>query len=348
MTASGRSAASVMDTLIAQLSEPSSSWSVGAPGAIAEFHRDVPEPCEFPGPACALTALGAIRLAPHSSVRSHAYEILSARPGAWHHGIALHLPEGTAAMSSRRVVTELGPDREAIREQDRDATLFDLGLGAPHCDYHVRTADPDAISRLRHAAGTSLLEACCDLYDELVRMSPHRVFVSRAGRIEIYQRIAPPGETTPHGPHTHLLPRLFRPARSHLPHTPLPAGAAPCMTLFPANPVFDAAGHVKPFDSREHAAFQALLGRYGDAGDCAVKAAVWRAVRSGKPPSALGGALGTRRQRIAARVALRQLGHLDGPSALLGEWHRVLERGLAGRNLALAQSPAAAAGALAH
>ncbi len=325
-----------MRLLEAHLACASSSWSIGVPGAIAEFHRDDSDRCMFEGPGCAITELGALRLDPRAHIRAHAYEILSAHPKMWHHGIALSVPADAGAMSGRRVLTEVGPDRDAIQSQDRDAVLFDLGLGSAYCDYHVRSADPVHIARLRQALGTSLLDACCELYDGIVRMSPHRVFVSRFARIEIYQHIGKPGDLTPHGPHTHLLPKLFRPARSHFSHTALPAGEVPCMTLYPANPVSDAAGQAKLFNAQEHAAFQSLLARYGDAGDVAVKNAVWQALRSGQPPGSID-TLSARRSRIAARVALRQLLHSDGSSPALLAWRSALERGI--HNRSLAQAP---------
>lgn len=339
--------AGVMHMLEAHLACASSAWSIGAPGAIAEFHRGAADPCTYDSPGCAITGLGALRFEPCARVHAHAYEILSAQPQHWHHGIALTLPADAGAMSGRRVITELGPDREAIRAQDRDGVLFDLGLGSAWCDYHVRTADPAQVALLRQAAGASLLDPCCALYDDIVRMSPHRVFVSRLARIEIYQRIASPGDLTPQGPHTHLLPKLFRPARSHFPHTALPAGEGPCLVLYPANPVFDAAGRAKPFDAREHEAFQALLATYGDARDVAVKRAVWQAVRAGRSPGSIA-APSARRSRIAARIALRQLLHSDGFSSALADWRAVLERGIHTRSLTQAPGTSGAQHASAH
>lgn len=331
------SSGAVMRMLEEHLACSSSSWSIGVPGAIAEFHRDESDPSSFDGPGCVVTELGALRLDVQAAVRAHAYEILSAHPKMWHHGIALSLPADSCAMSGRREITELGPDREAIRPQGRDGVLFDLGLGSAYCDYYVRTADPAHIAHLRRAVGTSLLHPCCELYDDIVRMSPHRVFVSKLARIEIYQRIGKPGDLTPHGPHTHLMPKLFRPARTHFSHTALPAGETPCMTLYPANPVFDDAGRSKPFDRAQHEAFQTLLGIYGDANDVAVKRMVWRAVRAGAPPGSID-TLTARRERIAARVALRQLLHSDGSSTALSQWRSALERGIYGRGLAGAGS----------
>jgi hypothetical protein len=300
----------LVGTLEEHLAGTSSSWSIGVPGAIAEFHRRASDVCRFQGSACVVTPLGAIRLERLDGVRAHAYEILSARPERWHHGIVLGARADQCMMSGRRAITEAGPDHRAIRSEDRDGVLFDLALRSPHCDFYVRVFDREHIERLREAVGTTLLDPCCTLYDDIVRMSPHRVFVSRLARIEIYQRIGKPGAPTPDGPHTHLLPKLFRPGRSHWSTLGLPQDFEPCLTLYPANPVFDREGRPKPFDAAEHGAFQSLLAMYGDRTHVAVKDLVWRAARAGAAPTALS-VPAERRARIACRVALRQLLHSD-------------------------------------
>ncbi len=61
---------------------------------------------------------------------------------SWSHRIALCLRESQSAMTQRLVLTELGPDREALRESDREAVLFDLGLGALQVDACIRVSDP--------------------------------------------------------------------------------------------------------------------------------------------------------------------------------------------------------------
>ena len=72
---------------------------------------------------------------------------------SWSQRIALCLPDDACAMSRRSVLTELGPDTAALREQDRTAMLFDLGLDALQADLCVRVADPDVAFRLRSHCG---------------------------------------------------------------------------------------------------------------------------------------------------------------------------------------------------
>ena len=49
----------------------------------------------------------------------------------------------------------------------------------------------------------------------ILAANPHRVFISRLGRIEVYQPIPPPSGKSPEGPHTHVLPRLLQSRRTH-------------------------------------------------------------------------------------------------------------------------------------
>ncbi len=307
-----------------QLSLASTSWSIGVLGALAEFHRDDRETCTHDGAGCVVTTRGAIKLSLSAGIRACAYELLSANPESWQHGIALCLPSDESMMHRRRVITELGPDHGAIRPADRDALLFDLGLDSPYCDFHVRTADPEQIVRLRAAVGLSLFDTRHDLLHQIPLLSPHRVFVSRLGRIEVYQRIGAPGGVTPEGPHTHLLPKLLRRHRTHSANVAVPAGWVACATLYPANPVRDDHGLPKPFDAAQHDAFQSLLETHGEPDSINVKHMIWKAVRDGAAPDALAH-LSARRHRIACRIALRQLLHSDGHTPPLAAWRAVFD-----------------------
>jgi hypothetical protein len=295
-----------------------SSWNIGAFGAIAEFHRDSRESAEI-AQSTVITARGAIAVRLEQGCRAFAYEMLSARNDLWLHGVALCLPEPEARMSRRVCVTDLGPDREALRSEDRGSVLFDLGLGLANCDFCVRTADPALQDMLRKAAGTPPL-ANEPLLDLLKRRGPHRVMASRLGRVEVFERIGLEGEPPPSGPHTHLLPKFVRQGRTHAANVPIPDGWLPCLSLYPPNPVQDEEGRRKPFDRAEFEAFRALLERFGDADHLRVKREVRAAVRAGKPPDPL--VFSTRKQRAACRIALRQLRKFDGASAGLDQWLR--------------------------
>ena len=76
----------------------------------------------------------------------------------------------------------------------------------------------------------------------LLETNPHRVFISRIGRIEVYQPIPPPSGKSPDGPHTHVLPKLLKSGRTHAATEPIPEGWIPCAHLYPQHPARDAGG----------------------------------------------------------------------------------------------------------
>jgi hypothetical protein len=310
-----------LDLIAEHLARPASGWSIGTYGVLAEFARTADEPCDAV-PLQVVTARGALRVESRHAVAALAYEVLSVQPALWHHGVLFTLPDAIARSPARDAITELGPDRDAIRAADRAATLFDLGLGSPAFAFCVRTADPALAATLRQAAGTPLLAAGPAVASALVAASPHRVAFSRFARIEVYQPIAPEGGATPTGPHTHLLPRLLRPRQSHSANIRLPADAVPGLTLYPPHPAKDEAGVPKRFSHGEHAAFQSVFGRFADPEARAAKAAVVAALERGDPP-AHGPA--TRIGRQAARIALRQLRLAGAAGPALAAWERALE-----------------------
>lgn len=265
-------APSEVETLLRNaLADAGTAWSLGSFGAIAEFMRDDDEPVRaLPDARMGLaTARGAIALTPGPDLRPVAYE--TGFSGGYNHAVALCLPEGACAMAQRMVVTELGPDREAARQEDREAILFDLGLGLRAVDACVRTADPEAIACLRAGTGKPLFAMDNPIGPRLVAMSPHRVFCARIGRIEVYAPIPGPGEMSPEGPHTHVLPKLLRAGRTHAATTPIPQGFVPCAGMHPPHPYKDMMGRRIAFDPARHAAFQTLLERWGDPDLLAIK-----------------------------------------------------------------------------
>lgn len=225
--------------IAAHLKRASTSWSIGVLGAVAEFFRVKDEAQTTDDATWVVTARGAIRIAVIGAMRAVTCSARDGEPSS----IALCLPAADCAMHGRSVITEAGPDHYALRDHDREAILFDLGLGSPYFDFYIRTAEPAAIRRLREGIGCSLFDARHSLPRAIVDMQPHRVFVSRLGRIEVYQRIAGAGETTPDGPHTHLLPELLKTGRIHAAETPIPPGWIPCINLYLGHPPQHHPGH---------------------------------------------------------------------------------------------------------
>ncbi|MGB9367203.1 MAG: hypothetical protein WCE79_14440 [Xanthobacteraceae bacterium] len=308
------------DLITEQLADADAQWSLGTFGAIAEFMRDADEPADILHSeisSAVVTPRGGLRLLAHPDLRPVAFETIATQ--GWSQRIAFCLPEKASAMSQRQMLTEVGPDTEALRAQDRGAVLFDLGLGALQVDCCIRTADRALADGLRAHAGRSLFEPGNPAMGSILTGSPHRVFMTRAGRAEIYQAIPQPGGKAPEGPHTHVLPKLLAHNRMHAATEPIPRGLVSCAHLYPAHPLRDAQGRARPFDAARYGAFQRLLSRYGDAEHVRMKRNVIKAVSTGAGPEAI--AMPTDRfAQASIRIALRQLKASEGTSPALATW----------------------------
>lgn len=306
--------------LAERMADPATQWSLGTFGAIAEFARDRDEPVALDLSEAALSAAtlrGAIRIATDSDITLFASE--SPTKANWSQLVALCLPQDRCAMHGAAVLTELGPDAQAVREQDRGAILFDLGLDALQADFCVRTSDRDLVERLRACVGRPVFESGNPAMGHILATSPHRVFISRIGRIEVFQPIPPAHGKSPEGPHTHVLPKLLAHRRTHPATQPLPAGLVPCAHCYPDHPVRDGLGHPRPFDPAAYSAFQAMLQNFGDPDAIALKREVSAAVAAGAEPTAAPIA-NKRFGRAGIRVALRQLAAAGDASPALTAW----------------------------
>lgn len=303
MTIAMENQAGAVESLLRDgLSDPDTAWSLGSFGALAEFLRDADEPVTALGDGRlgGYTARGAIALTPIPGLRPFAYE--TAVSSGWNHAVALCLPDDACAMNRRTVVTELGPDHDAARENDREAILFDLGLDLLAVDACLRSSDPETIACLRSGTGKPIFDPTNPIGPRLVAMSPHRVFVARAGRIEVFQPIPPPDGRSPEGPHTHVMPKLLKSGRTHAATAPIPDGLVPFAALHPAHPYKDAMGQRIPFSQGRLDAFQALLARWGDPELFAVKQRVAEGEEIGPG----------RHQQTARRVAENQARYRAG------------------------------------
>ena len=209
-----------------------------------------------------VTARGAIRSRPNPAAAALAYEVLSAPPRLWHHGVLFSLPDAAAAVPARRAITELGPGpRCGPRERPRARRSSISASASAAFAFCVRTADPVCSPRrcvARRASRCSRRGAM--LAGALVAASPHRVAFSRLARIEVYQPIAPEGGATPSGPHTHVLPRLLRPQVSRTRRTSgCPRVGARVSRSTRRTPRRTRRACAKPFSHAEHAAFQSLF-----------------------------------------------------------------------------------------
>ena len=315
--------AGAFDLISDQLADPEAHWSLGTFGAIAEFMRDADEPAEIAQTeetVSVVTPRGGIRLVARPGLRPIAFETVTTQ--GWSQRVAFCLPEAECAMSRRAVLTEIGLDAHALRPQERDAVLFDLGLGVLQVDCCIRTGDAGLLEGLRAHVGRSLYEPANPAMGLILRHSPHRVFVTRAGRAEVYQAIPVPGGKAPEGPHTHVLPKLLAHGRTHAATEPIPRGWISCAHLYPAHPLRDGYGRARPFDGGRYAAFQRLLSRFGDIEHVRLKRNVVKALNAGAGPEAIA-MLQDRFAQASIRIALRQLKASGGTSAGLSAWFAV-------------------------
>jgi hypothetical protein len=309
-----------MDFLADRLADIEAGWSVGTFGAIAEFTRDHGESADLHQTSDGISVVtdkGGLRIASLPGLRIIASE--SPTTESWSHRVAFCLPQGSCAMSQRTTLSEIGPDGGALRIQDRDGVLFDLGLGTSQIDACIRVGDPDVVAALRNRTGRSVFAPENDVMRIILTTNPHRVFVSRIARAEVFQPIPPPGGRSPDGPHTHLLPKLLSHGRTHAATEPLPDGWIPCAHLYPAHPLRDQLGRKRAFRREYHAAFQALLERYGEPEFLALKRQVVEAATAGRGPDTVS-LPRDRFARATVRVALRQLSAAEPSSLALIEW----------------------------
>lgn len=314
--------------LEAALTDEDSGWSMGSFGAICEFHHVEGDPPSQILPGCGIVnPRGGFRLDRLEGARAVVWEETSPRPDRWRQSLAICLPAAEAAMAGRSGLTELGPDREALRPEDREAILFDLGLSLPQVDYCIRTADPELLAVLRKGEGLSVFDPANPAMPAILPRHPPRLAITKIGRMEVFQKIGGPdtGGVSPIGPHTHLLPQLMRSGRTHSANTPIPEGWTPVAGFHPASPVMDRLGEDRAFDRARFEAFQRLLEAWGDPESLALKRRVRAALEAGIPPGDLPPPSG-RFAKAALRVALRQAARLGGGSETLALWRQAYDR----------------------
>jgi hypothetical protein len=314
-----------IDLLHAQMAEADTQWSLGTFGGIAEFSRDRDEKVDLTQTAtgaAAVTARGGIAIELSDDCRPFAFECITKT--GWSQRVALCLPIDDCVMSQRTVLTELDADQSALRPQDRESILFDLGLGALQTDLCVRIGDRDTAAQLRSHCGRPVFDPANPAMGLLLAANPHRVFISRVGRIEVYQPIPPPSGKSPDGPHTHVLPKLLKSGRTHAATEPIPQGWIPCAHLYPGHPARDESG---PFDVASHDSFQRTIERFGLPEALAIKRRIADAIKSAEPPSAIAS---DRYGRTNIRIALRQLRAASMTSPTLQAWVAAFDRAAVG------------------
>ncbi len=209
-------------------------WVCGVFGAVAEFCVGTDEAVDLDLDVSCLAAAtprGSIRfrISEHVSALALTATVDSTKTGV----IILAMPRARAGLPRPTGLTSLGPDRDAIRVEDRDEQLYDFGLGMQAADFCIRTADLDLIHGLNDHSGLGWHDLLAGLGNRILQASPTRVTRSSIGRIEVFTRIPLPGGQSPVGPHTHFLPAHLAGGRETPPGLELPENLIPCAIFYP-------------------------------------------------------------------------------------------------------------------
>jgi len=294
------------------LADPRHGWSMGTFGAIGEFIRHEDEEAlvtRNAGRITVVTPRAGISVTAVEGLRVIAFDTLSSDGETWGQSVLFCLP--LPGHAEHEGVRWLGKDTEALREEDREGDLFDLGVGRGHVRFCVRTRDARLIEALRELEGKKLFgPEGAKVGTETLRAQPHRVVTSPVGRVEVYAPIPMPGGSSPEGPHTHLLPKMVATGKTHASNSPVPSGFQPVLAFHPRSPWRDERGRRVPFDADLDSLFQDILARFALPDDLEVRRKVERAVNEGTDPAAFEWP-STRRGRIAARITLRRLARAE-------------------------------------
>lgn len=290
--------------LIADLAMDSSNgWSIGSFGAIAEFVRDKDEPVNVRESVDGIelvTGRGAMRIAPTCRLNGVAWDSLSPDGKGWGHELAFCVERPAASVD---VITPMGRDKDAIRPEDREDAVYNLGVCQGAVTLAIRSGDAALNEALKSAAGRRLFDHP-EVLREIMRAQPHRLGLSPAGRIEVFQPIPDENGSSPVGPHTHVLPRLIAARQTHARIAPIPEGWQPALSMHPPSPWRDSLGVPRPFDAEADRRFAPLLDLFGTSEDKATEAEVRKLLVLG--PNTGGWPCG-RRARLKARIILRRL-----------------------------------------
>lgn len=308
---------------------PANAWSIGTFGAIGEFTWAPTEPATFAESKFSIevrTERGAMRLSRSSEARRFAYQTLWGDGEAWTSGVAFCLPAiNRSSVGFRRV----GLDTHALRPEEVNSVLFDLGVGVGHTAMCIRTCDREILAAAQEMESEEVLSERGDSLIELLRAkSPVRVMISPMGRIEVYSPIPAEGGCSPVGPHTHLLPALAALRRTHSANIPIPDSLQPVLTLHPPSPWRSAEGERRNYDQVAARHFDEIFSAFGDERAREVSRAIEFAVLSGQQPHTF--LFPTERHlRIQARVALRRLAQ-EGRGQSIAAWLALYDRSCRG------------------
>jgi len=216
------------------LTDRAGTWVIGCHGATAEFMAGADEPMTLdagPDGILATTEQGGLRFQSRENFRALQWRDPRMPDATRAIFIVIPRPRDSGSVSSGLKIE--GRDHGALKPEQREDALFDLGLGRDHMRFLVRTGKAEVRHALTAAQGLALdavLSRCGGL---LLRENPVRVVDSAFGRIEVYAPIPAPGGKSPPGPHTHLLPGHLAMQRATAPSVDLPEAYSLSATFYP-------------------------------------------------------------------------------------------------------------------
>ncbi|MEM1313236.1 MAG: DUF1289 domain-containing protein [Pseudomonadota bacterium] len=225
----------VREFVLLSLRERAGTWALGVVGAVAEFAPPQGARVEVEAEGdvvVASTAGGRLRFRIDDDVRALVFD--PPETPETQRRVVLVVKRERGRLPAVDAIDDLGPDRDAIRAEDREARLFDLGLGRKEGRFCVRCPSGPARDALAGAVGMSLASALPRIGPALVQASPARVVESALGRIEVASAIPVPGGVSPPGPHTHLLPDHLATGRAMPTGMDLPRAYLPGAIFYPA------------------------------------------------------------------------------------------------------------------
>jgi predicted Fe-S protein YdhL (DUF1289 family) len=208
-------------------------WVCGVNGAIAEFCVGAGDDVQFEsgtGAISARTQGGGISL----SLTDHVAALrIGAATASGRDVIVLAVPRGRARPFPGEGLTRLGLDTDALHPAGREAMLYDFGLGRAAGAFCIRTDSLALMSGLDASLGANWSQLLAEKGADILAESPVRVVRNSIGRIEVYNRIPPPGGKSPIGPHTHFLPAQLQKGGDLPPALEIPDGFVPCAIFYP-------------------------------------------------------------------------------------------------------------------
>ncbi len=200
-------------------SRPGVSFSVGAPGVVAEFCAPDNEPVVWNHTDGIMTGTcrgGLLEITLADNVLGLPFDVAGRKGNRRIRGYLFCLARRHATTACHRVLRRVGAD------------VFDIGAGVGNVDALVVVDDPALCRTLTQAEGQRLVGTHHPALAAIVEASPPRLFRSRLARITVTAPIAT--SVTPEGPHTHLLADLID-GSTHDARIEVPDGWLPCLTL---------------------------------------------------------------------------------------------------------------------